>query len=68
MESLIQVIIRKGEADTCFYILLSGKARVIPDQKADVLTHLEPGDVFGEIGFILHSPRNSWVLANNRCA
>ncbi|MBU2862777.1 cyclic nucleotide-binding domain-containing protein [Reinekea forsetii] len=64
-----EAIIERDAKDNCFYILLSGEARVLLRQK-DVapLATIEPGDMFGEIGFALGTPRSTWVLANQLSA
>ncbi|NLO90774.1 MAG: cyclic nucleotide-binding domain-containing protein [Elusimicrobia bacterium] len=57
-------IVSEGDSDLDFYVLYSGKAgvwvsknRAIPEQIAE----LAPGDFFGEIGFLMGTPRTASV-------
>ncbi len=56
-----QVIIKEGEMDNCLYILLAGLAEVRKGRQ--LITLLEKGDVFGEIGFLYAVRRTASVLA-----
>lgn len=60
-------IITKDELDTAFYILLNGKARVCLDDESKTLATLGPGDYFGEISFVLKTPRSSNVISDEMC-
>jgi serine/threonine-protein kinase len=55
------VIIREGEMDNSLYILLAGLAEVRKGRQ--LITLLEKGDVFGEIGFLYAVKRTASVLA-----
>ncbi|EAR09395.1 cyclic nucleotide-binding domain-containing protein [Reinekea blandensis] len=61
-------VIEKGAKDTCFYVLLSGSVRVELEPGGRLLAELTPGDIFGEIGFVLNTPRTSYVTASRMCA
>ncbi|MDX1474997.1 MAG: cyclic nucleotide-binding domain-containing protein [Reinekea sp.] len=61
-------VIERGARDTCFYVMLSGHAEVRLDKDIAPVAELSPGDIFGEIGFVLNTPRTSWVMAQNMCA
>ena len=63
-----EAIIEKEAGDTCFYVMLSGQARVCVERDSAPVAIIAPGEIFGEVGFILNSPRSSWVLANQVCA
>jgi CRP-like cAMP-binding protein len=64
-----EAIIEKEAKDTCFYILLSGEARVVLNKNDGTsLATLKPGNMFGEIGFALNTPRSTWVVANQLSA
>ncbi|WP_320822471.1 cyclic nucleotide-binding domain-containing protein [Reinekea sp.] len=63
-----EAIIEKEARDTCFYVLLSGQGRVCVDRGSEPVAMIAPGEIFGEVGFILNSPRSTWVLANQVCA
>ena len=56
-----EVMIREGEMDNCLYILLAGLAEVRKGRQ--LITLLEKGDVFGEIGFLYAVRRTASVLA-----
>lgn len=57
-------IIENGAEDTCFYILLSGRASVRLTEYGDSLADIRPGQMFGEMGFALSTVRTSWVIAS----
>ena len=63
-----EAIIERSARDTCFYVLLSGHAQVRLDKASDPVAGLAPGDIFGEIGFVLNKPRTTWVFAEKMCA
>src|SRR5689334_11207226 len=56
-----EVIIKEGEMDNCLYILLAGLAEVRKGRQ--LITLLEKGDVFGEIGFLYAVRRTASVMA-----
>jgi serine/threonine-protein kinase len=56
-----EVIIKEGEMDNCLYILLAGLAEVRKGHQ--LITLLEKGDVFGEIGFLYAVRRTASVVA-----
>lgn len=68
MAEASEAIIEKDARDTNFYVLLNGEAKVRMDKNSAVLAVLEPGDIFGEIGFVLNKPRTSFVIASSVCA
>jgi len=53
----------EGELDNCFYLLLSGKARVV--QTNVEYDELTAGDVVGVIGFVKDQARTASVIALN---
>jgi len=56
-----QVIIREGDSDHSFYILLSGVVSVEKDGQA--VDSLKEGDCFGEMGFLSRTERTASVIA-----
>ena len=56
-----RTIVRQGEVGTGFYLILSGRARVVRDG-AD-LAELGPGEFFGELSLLDGGPRIAQVVA-----
>jgi CRP/FNR family cyclic AMP-dependent transcriptional regulator len=54
-------IVRQGEVGTGFYMIASGSVRVVRGGR--VLATLGPGDFFGELSVLDHSPRMAHVIA-----
>lgn len=64
------IIIKENhEADT-FYVILSGKARVLKKDgigvKREIMT-LSAGDCFGEMAILLDEPRVATIIAASEC-
>ena len=55
------LIARQGEIGTGFFVIVTGRARVVRD--GTVLAHLGPGDFFGELSVLDGQPRNATVAA-----
>jgi CRP/FNR family transcriptional regulator len=55
------VIARQGEIGTGFFVIVSGRVRVVRD--GTLLSHLGPGDFFGELSALDGQPRNAMVAA-----
>jgi len=55
-------IVRQGEIGTGFFLLISGRARVVRDDH--LLAELGPGDFFGELALIEEHPRSATVVAD----
>jgi CRP-like cAMP-binding protein len=55
------VIARQGEIGTGFFVVVSGRVRVVRD--GAVITHLGPGEFFGELSVLDRQPRNASVVA-----
>jgi len=55
------VFIAEGGLENCFYLLLSGKAKVV--QQRTEFDHLSAGDVIGVTGFIRDVARTASVIA-----
>ena len=55
------LIIREGEIEDTFYVLIKGRLRVFKAGKT--LQYLESGEVFGEIGSLLYEQRSAHVIA-----
>lgn len=55
------VIARQGEIGTGFFIVVSGRVRVVRD--GSLVAQLGPGDFFGELSVLDREPRNATVAA-----
>lgn len=53
-------IVRQGQIGTGFYLIVSGRAKVI--RGSETLNTLGPGDFFGELSVLDQSPRMAHVL------
>ncbi|WP_462326081.1 cyclic nucleotide-binding domain-containing protein [Desulfoplanes sp.] len=60
-----QMVISEGEYEDEFYLLVRGKLRVFKNKKT--LAMLNAGDVFGEMGALLHETRSANVIAMEEC-
>jgi eukaryotic-like serine/threonine-protein kinase len=59
------VIVREGDVDTTFFILLSGTVRVIKNKRK--IADLPKGSCFGEMGAFTKTPRTAHVVAREPC-
>ena len=62
-------IVREGDSDLDFYIVYSGKAEVWVRKNRPVpskIAELQPGDFFGEIGFLMGTPRTASIRTSVR--
>lgn len=59
-----EAIVREGEQEACFYVLLSGIANVYVNGQE--LTTLLPPQFVGEVGFICNEPRIATVVAKEQ--
>jgi CRP-like cAMP-binding protein len=59
------VIVRQGDTSMSFYLVLSGKVRVVRQSAGDTVDIVEegPGSFFGEMGVIDDLPRAATVMA-----
>lgn len=57
-------IVKEGEEEDCFYVLLSGNASVY--LKGQKLADIEPPQFVGEVGFICKEPRIATVVAKEQ--
>lgn len=65
-----EVIVREGEESDCFYLILSGKAKVIirnSDEREFIISFLKSGEFFGEMGMLDNQPRSATVVAVTPC-
>ncbi len=53
-------IVRQGQVGTGFYLIATGRARVVRGSAA--IAHLGPGDFFGELSVLDQSPRMAHVV------
>ncbi len=53
-------VVRQGEIGTGFFLIVSGRARVVRDD--DVLAEIGPGDFFGELSLLDQQPRIAHVV------
>ncbi len=58
-----KVLTREGQRGREFFVLVSGTARVTRDGKT--VADLGPGDWFGEIALLTHSPRTATVTTTS---
>ncbi|PIU20446.1 MAG: hypothetical protein COT18_02235 [Elusimicrobia bacterium CG08_land_8_20_14_0_20_59_10] len=64
------VILKEGETGTSVYVALKGKFSVRKSQwivMSKEVARLGPGDLFGEIGFILPTTRSASIVAVEKC-
>jgi CRP-like cAMP-binding protein len=57
-------IVRSGDEDDTYHVLLSGRAEVVAD--GERRRELLPGDAFGEIAVLQRVPRTASVIAGDR--
>ena len=62
-----EVIIEKNAEENFLYVLLAGRASVHVEEDGPSVANVTPGDLFGEMGFILNAPRNTWIIAQETC-
>ena len=55
------VIARQGEIGTGFFVIVSGRVRVVRD--GTIVARLGPGEFFGELSVLDQMPRNATVAA-----
>lgn len=64
-----EVIMKEGDAADCLYILKSGELEILSYDKEtkthQVIGHVEPGELFGEMSFLDNLPRSATVRAIN---
>ena len=56
------VLVREGESDDCFYVLLSG-VLAVSQRDLGARSVLRPGDYFGEVAPAMDIPRTATVSA-----
>jgi serine/threonine-protein kinase len=61
-----KIIVAQGEIDDTFYVILSGKAKVMKDDQP--IAAISTGQCFGEMSFIGGQARIASVLADTDCA
>ncbi len=59
------VVLREGDIDTTFFVLLSGTVRVIKNNKK--IADLTKGACVGEMGAFRNTPRTAHVIAKTPC-
>ncbi len=55
-------IVRQGEVGTGFFLIVSGRARIIRGE--DLLSEIGPGEFFGELSVLDQQPRTAHVVAD----
>lgn len=60
-----QVIVRQGDADTTFFVLIHGTVKVVKHKKK--IAQLNTGACFGEMGAFTKTPRTAHVIAREPC-
>ena len=61
-----KVIIRQGELEDVFYILLSGTVAI--QKKGQKVAAISPGECFGEMAYLASQPRSADVVAETSCS
>ena len=64
------VILKEGTIGTDVYVVLKGKVSVRQSRwfvLSKEVAQLGPGDLFGEIGFLMPTTRTASIVANGRC-
>jgi CRP/FNR family cyclic AMP-dependent transcriptional regulator len=56
-------VFRRGEPGGAAFVVVSGRADVLDSQEQEVVAHVEPGDLFGEVALLASSPRTATVRA-----
>ncbi|MFA6236189.1 MAG: cyclic nucleotide-binding domain-containing protein [Bacteriovorax sp.] len=66
-----QVLINEGEPSDCIYFLRSGELAIYKyDSQSlghNIIGHVEPGEMVGEMSFLDNLPRAATVKANTDC-
>ena len=66
-----QVLINEGDESDCVYILLSGELAIYKydreTQRHNVIAHVSPGEMVGEMSFLDNLPRSASVKATTDC-
>jgi CRP-like cAMP-binding protein len=64
------VIVNEGEEGTSLFLIVSGRVQVLKDEGGEqtLVAHLGPGDVFGEISFLMRRPSTASVVAEENTA
>ena len=65
-------IFRQGQKSDCLYLVLDGSVSVVVDDKNDpeqemVVSYLNPGDFFGEMGLFGEETRTANLMARTEC-
>ncbi len=60
-----QVVLREGDVDSTFFVLLSGRVRVVKNRRK--IADLIIGACFGEMGAFTRTPRTAHVIAREPC-
>lgn len=58
-----RTLVREGQAGREFFVLVEGSVRV--SRKGRKISQLGPGDWFGEIALLTHTPRSATVTATS---
>jgi len=64
------VILREGDSGTDVYVVLTGKVSVRQSRwvfLSKEVAQLGPGNLFGEIGFLVTTTRSASIVANGPC-
>lgn len=63
-------VIKRGDFDHWVYFLLKGQLLVYPEfheKKKHLVTHIAPGEIFGEMAIIREFDRNATIVADDNC-
>jgi CRP-like cAMP-binding protein len=66
-----QVLINEGDESDCVYILVAGELAIYKydreSQRHNVIAHVAPGEMVGEMSFLDNLPRSASVKATTDC-
>ncbi len=64
-----QIIFREGQLGNVGYLIKTGEVTIFKmiDDKKKLLANLGPGEVFGEMGVVIESPRTAFAQAGEYC-
>lgn len=60
-----EYLIREGDQDSAFFILLTGTVSVVKGTSSYTIARLSSGDFFGEISFLTKTPRTATIIADD---
>ena len=62
-----EMVLREGQVDESVYFLLQGQLDVVVGKDEQSVNTITPGEVFGDLTVLLHSPRSASVKVDDNC-